>query len=113
MNRIMFKIQDSAMAQLFSIDYTGTFKVIVPRLSPNDRRCINGTFLVPISLTDLQGNMNFITVLVQLSTLINQNPKIAEAALCQFTINQTSFDASKCFETCDLEILVSNPMLTF
>ena len=96
-NAVTFKIQDPLMTSYFHIDSYGNFKIIVNKLENSDSPYGNGTFLVPVLLTDLHGCSNSALITVQLSKFITNNrcPQISDKALCNFSINKTDFDPSK------------------
>ncbi len=85
------------MAQFFSIDSFGQFKIIANKLTESMSPYGNGTFRVPILIHDFQGCTNLVTINVQMSKMVTQSqcPKISDSAICQFSINQTYFDTSK------------------
>lgn len=85
------------MQKLFNVDENGNFKIIAQELTIEKSGNSNGAFNIPILLTDLQGNSNLVMVNVELSNLLKQVkcPKIADAAMCKFSINRTTFDPSK------------------
>ena len=97
-NTVMFKIQDPEMNKLFKIDEKGSFKIIVNKLDSSQTQ--NGVFQVPITIIDQFNNINMVTVIVQLSNLLSKNqcPKIAESAMCKFSIDRENFDPSKFFK---------------
>ena len=98
-NAVIFKIKDPLMTSYFQIDSYGNFKIIVNKLEDSDSPYGNGTFLVPVLLTDLHGCSNSVLITVQLSKFITNNrcPQISDKALCSFSINKTDFDPSKLF----------------
>jgi hypothetical protein len=81
------------MSKLFYVDWEGNFKIVVNQLTNAQSTNKNGTFLVPIKLTDLQGYSQYVNVIVQLSILLQNNrcPKISENADCKYYVNRTLF----------------------
>jgi hypothetical protein len=96
MNKLNYKVIDPKMAVIFDVDSTGEFKIKVP-LTASLAIDKDGFFSVLIQITDLNLNTEIATVIVQLTNFVKENkcPKILDDALCNFTINQTTFDKSK------------------
>jgi hypothetical protein len=95
-NNVLFIIQDISLSKYFQIDAYGTFKIIADKLDSSLTANKNGTFVVPILISDLKGYTETVIVVVQLSCLLKENqcPRILDTAMCQFSINQTTFDPS-------------------
>lgn len=95
-NRVFFSIKDAIMAKLFYVDMDGYFRVKAPRLTMESSFNSSGNFYVDVLVADLYGYTEIVQVTVRLSALLNYVacPKIADAALCRFSINRTSFDPS-------------------
>lgn len=72
------------------------FKILTSNLDESMSVYQNGTFLVPILVTDQYENSQLIHVVLQLSNSFKkkQCPKISNNAICRFSINLESFDAS-------------------
>jgi hypothetical protein len=96
-NNVLFIIQNVSLSKYFQIDAYGSFKIVTKKLDASMTSNGNGTFVVPILLSDLKGYMETVIVIVQLSCLVKENqcPRILDTAMCLFTINQTTFDPSK------------------
>ena len=96
-NKVSYTINDPSMRRFFAVDASGVFRISANRLTEADSPWLNGTFIVPVLITDLNSCSADVLVTVQLSRFITsgQCPKISDQALCQFTINQSNFDPSK------------------
>ena len=92
-NKITYTIQSNEMSRLFYVDSDGYFKILVPQLTSAQSNNRNGTFFVPIQLTDMQGNAQSVKVIVQLSSVLTavQCPKITDNVDCKYTVNRTNF----------------------
>lgn len=95
-NKIAYTIQDDHMARLFYVDNEGNFKILTNQLTFAQSFGQNGTFFVPILVSDMSGNLQNVKVILQLSSLLNQVrcPRISEAVDCKYTINRTIFTPS-------------------
>ncbi len=85
------------MKRFFNVNTNGKFEIITNQLSITDSPYLNGTFDVPILITDSQNCFQSIVVTVQLSKIVTntQCPKISDQSLCTFTINKTNFDPNR------------------
>ncbi len=92
-NKVVYSIQNDEMSRLFFVDNDGNFRVSALQLTYTQSPYKNGTYYVPIRLTDLQGNTQNVNVIVQVSSILNQVqcPKINENVDCRYTVNRTVF----------------------
>ncbi len=94
LNKISYEIQDPAQRSLFFVDLYGNFQIIADVLSPAQSPFNNGTFHVPIHISDSTKTCSTtVTVTVQLTNFLTKSrcPQISDKALCHFSINTTNF----------------------
>jgi hypothetical protein len=95
----MYSVLGEDMARIFYVDNSGNFRISASQLSYTQSPYKNGTYHVPVRLTDLHGNQDTVSVIVQTSLALSQAqcPKIAENVDCKYTVNRTVFAPSLYF----------------
>lgn len=95
-SKLTYTIQ-SKLNKFFDVDENGVFKILTNNLDESMSMYQNGTFLIPILVKDKYENSQLIHVILQLSKNLKQKqcPKISNNAICRFSINLESFDASR------------------
>ncbi len=104
-NQIQYKVMDSTLSSLFSVNLFGVFQIIT---SQNLLAYPNTTFTVPIQASDSFGTVFNLKVILQPSYIktIYSCPKMSSQAKCIFSIYE-KFDQSSPFLNTKLASIVS------